>query len=65
VKKIMRRPVVTVSPDATIVEAASLMLEHKIAGLPVVEQGKVVGILTESDIFRLMVEAWRTEPAAL
>ncbi len=61
VSKVMHRPVLTVRPDATIAEAASLMLEHKIAGLPVVEHDKVVGILTESDIFRIVVEAWRTE----
>ncbi|MBI3742332.1 MAG: CBS domain-containing protein, partial [Chloroflexi bacterium] len=36
--------------------AAKLMLEHKIGGLPVMDQGKLVGIITESDIFRVLVQ---------
>jgi acetoin utilization protein AcuB len=64
VGKLMHKPVLTIRSDATIAEAASLMLEHKIAGLPVVEGGKVVGILTESDIFRIVVETWRSEAQA-
>ena len=61
VRQVMHHPVITVSPQATIAEAAALMLRHKIAGLPVVEGGRVVGILTESDIFRLTVETWQAE----
>jgi CBS domain-containing protein len=61
VRKVMHKPVITVAPDATIAQAARLMLEHKIAGLPVVEAGRVVGILTESDIFRLMAGSWQAE----
>jgi CBS domain-containing protein len=50
---------VTISPEATIAEAAKVMLERKISGLPVVNStGQVVGIITESDIFRIMVRAW-------
>ena len=46
----------TVEPDATIGEAARLMLENKVSGLPVVdEKGKVLGIITESDIFSMVV----------
>jgi CBS domain-containing protein len=56
--KLMTKDPITISPEATIGEAASLMLKHKIAGLPVVELGQVVGILTESDIFRLVVRDW-------
>jgi CBS domain-containing protein len=59
IEKIMTRRPITISPDATIGQAARLMMDHKISGLPVVENGdKVVGIITESDIFRLIVEAW-------
>ncbi len=58
VERIMTRDVQSVGPDATIREAARLMLERKIGGLPVVEAGKVVGILTESDIFRMVVQGW-------
>ena len=50
---------ITISHTATIGEAASLMLKRKISGLPVVtEQGRIVGIITENDIFRMVVEAW-------
>jgi len=40
---------ITVSPDNTLGEAARLMVEHKVGGLPVVDQGKLVGIITETD----------------
>jgi acetoin utilization protein AcuB len=48
---IMTRAVHTVSPDDPLERAARLMLENDIAGLPVVEEGHVVGMITESDIF--------------
>jgi CBS domain-containing protein len=56
----------TVAPDDTIQWAAELMLENQVSGLPVVEDDRVVGIVTESDIFRLIVTAWAEErtPAA-
>jgi CBS domain-containing protein len=48
--QIMTRPVFTVLPDATIVEAANLMLRRHISGLPVVDAaGKLVGIVSEGD----------------
>ena len=56
VEDIMSKKPVTVAPDATIYGAAQIMLQNKIAGLPVVDQGKVVGIITESDIFRMVVQ---------
>ncbi|MEJ2750334.1 MAG: CBS domain-containing protein [Anaerolineae bacterium] len=47
---------ITVSEDSTIGEAADLMLEHKVSGLPVTnDAGQLVGIITESDIFRMVV----------
>lgn len=49
---------VTVMPGDTIQEAAERMLEFAISGLPVVEGEHLVGIITESDIFRLIVETW-------
>ena len=53
VKDIMTRDPVTVAPEDTVERAAQLMLENTISGLPVVDdQGKVVGILTQSDVFR-------------
>ena len=49
----------TISQEATISTAAEIMLEKKFSGLPVVDDvGKLVGIITESDIFRLVVREW-------
>ena len=53
---LMTRNVVTIGPDADLNEVARTMLERKIGGLPVVEHGRLVGIVTESDIFRRFVE---------
>lgn len=56
VDRIMTRDVVTVSPDATIRDAANLMLKHEVGALPVMENDRLVGIITESDIFRVIVQ---------
>ena len=51
--QIMSRPVITVTPDTTIVEAANTMLQKHISGLPVVDgTGKLVGMLSEGDFVR-------------
>jgi CBS domain-containing protein len=56
VGKLMTRKVRTVTPDALVVDAADLMTEHKIAGLPVVDsEGAVIGIVTESDLLKMLV----------
>jgi acetoin utilization protein AcuB len=52
---------VTVAPDETIQEAAERMLENQVSGLPVVENDHLVGILTESDIFKIVVNWWAEE----
>ena len=49
-REFMSTALVTISPDVTIEEAAGLMIEHRISGLPVVEDGKLVGLITETDI---------------
>ena len=59
--RIMSRNLVTVHPSTTIQEAANLMLSRKISGLPVMENDRLVGIITESDIFRLVVKTWEKE----
>jgi acetoin utilization protein AcuB len=59
--RLMTRNPVTVADDATITEAARLMLQRKISGLPVVKNGHLVGIITESDIFRLVVRTWENQ----
>jgi acetoin utilization protein AcuB len=43
---------VTISPSISAEDAARLMLEHKIGGIPVVDQGKLVGIVSTSDLLR-------------
>ena len=48
----MRAPVITLTPYATVEDAARLMLKHKIGGLPIVDDGKVVGIVTTSDLLK-------------
>jgi acetoin utilization protein AcuB len=56
IDQLMTREVVSVSPDCPLEEAASLMVKHKIGSLPVVETGKLVGIVTETDIFSWFVD---------
>jgi acetoin utilization protein AcuB len=55
VAQFMTRRPITVAPDTTISQAAHLMLEHKISGLPVLSGGRLVGILTESDLYRALM----------
>jgi acetoin utilization protein AcuB len=63
IKEIMTHHPIVISQEATIDEAAQVMLENKISGLPVVDyHGELVGIITESDIFRIVVQAWREVP---
>jgi CBS domain-containing protein len=51
--QIMTRQVITVRPDTTIVEAAGIMLQNHVSGLPVVDaSGKLVGIVSEGDFLR-------------
>ncbi len=60
VGQVMHRDVVTTRPDTPIAEAAALMVDHHIGGLPVVDarQG-VIGVITETDVFRAFVERER------
>ncbi len=57
VKQIMTRRPYTVSPEAAIEEAALVMREKKIGCLPVVDKGRLVGILTETDILDAFIES--------
>jgi len=51
--QIMTRSVITIAPDATILEAAKTMLQHHVSGLPVVDAaGKLVGVVSEGDFIR-------------
>ena len=56
VKEVMHRDLLTVGPDATVSEAAQILLRNKYGCLPVVDAvGNLLGILTESDFLRLTV----------
>jgi CBS domain-containing protein len=61
VEKVMSKRVLTVTPETPMLDAAEIMLEHKVSGLPVVDHQQLVGIITESDIFRMLVKSRRPE----
>lgn len=55
--EIMHKPVVSIKPDSTLADAANEMMTRHIGCLPVVEDGKhVMGMLTETDLFRALAE---------
>ncbi|MDQ7842311.1 MAG: CBS domain-containing protein [Armatimonadota bacterium] len=56
VAEVMTKTVITVDPSTTVEEAAVLMRRHKIGGMPVVEGGSVIGVITESDIFDAFID---------
>lgn len=56
VEKIMTRKVITVTEDLPIEEAARIMADNKISGLPVMRGDMLVGIITETDLFKLFIE---------
>jgi len=56
VKKVMSSPVISIEPSAPIEEAARIMADNDIGGLSVVDNGKLIGIITESDIFKMFIE---------
>lgn len=65
VEKLMTRKPITVHPDTALTEAARLMLQHKIGALPVLRDGQLVGIITESDIFRAFMRLLDNETVAV
>lgn len=56
VKEVMSKEVVTISPYCPIEEAAARMFQQKIGALPVVKDGRIVGILTETDVLGMLAE---------
>jgi CBS-domain-containing membrane protein len=65
VRDVMTRDVHAIGPHDTVGRAAQLMVVHRVGGLPVVEDRKLVGIVTESDLFRFMVKQLQaSDPAA-
>jgi acetoin utilization protein AcuB len=59
--EIMTQSVITIGPDRPVREGAQLMLDHKIGALPVLDDGHLIGIITETDIVRAFVRT--TAPA--
>lgn len=56
VRQIMTRPVITVEGECPIEEAARIMVENQVSCLPVMNGENLVGIITETDIFKVLVE---------
>jgi acetoin utilization protein AcuB len=65
VGKIMSTKLITIAPNCEAADAARLMLTHRIGALPVVDWGRVIGIVTETDVVRAFAEstAARSEAA--
>ncbi|MEZ4674751.1 MAG: CBS domain-containing protein [Caldilineaceae bacterium] len=55
VERVMSRDVIVVTEEMSLLDAARLLVQYKIGGLPVLADGKVVGMVTESDIFGVVV----------
>jgi len=53
---VMARPAITVAPDMLLDQAANLLVKHKVGGLPVMDGGKLVGIITAIDLLRAFGE---------
>jgi acetoin utilization protein AcuB len=56
VERVMAKEVITVDENTPIEEAARIMADHHIGGLPVMHKGRLVGIITETDLFNIFLE---------
>jgi acetoin utilization protein AcuB len=56
VRDVMTKKVLSVSEDTPIEEAARIMADNKIGGLPVLRDDRIVGIITETDLFKVLLE---------
>ena len=56
VQDVMTKEVVSIEEDTPLEEAARIMVDNKIGGLPVVRDGTLVGIITETDLFKIFLE---------
>jgi CBS domain-containing protein len=60
VGSVMTSSVMTIAPEREAAAAAQLMLDHKIGALPVIDEGRLVGIVTETDMLRAFVRSAQT-----
>ncbi len=58
ITRVMSTPPVIISPEAEIKQAARLLAEKRIGCLPVIEEGKLVGLVTETDVLRCIAGRW-------
>lgn len=56
IEDVMTKEVITVTEDTPIEDAARIMADNKIGGLPVMRDGELVGIITETDLFKILLE---------
>ena len=56
VEEIMTREVIVVQEDDPLEEAARIMVDNKVGGLPVMRDGKLAGLITETDVFKTFME---------
>ena len=56
IKEVMRTKVTTIPPDAPVEEAAMVMLDGNIGALPVIDDGRLSGIISDKDIFHALVD---------
>jgi acetoin utilization protein AcuB len=61
VRDVMTYDPVTIQSEDTLQDAAERMLEYQVSGLPVLDGGRLVGIITESDVFRLVIDSLAQE----
>ena len=57
---VMKSPVLTVAPDDTLEHASTVMLDNEVSGLPVVDGNRLMGMITESDVFEAFNEIMGT-----
>ena len=60
VEKVMTKKLITVTPETLVEDAARMLVDNNIGGLPVLEKDTLVGIVTESDLFRLLIDGFGT-----
>jgi len=65
VEEVMTREVITVTEDAAIEEAGRIMADKKISGLPVMRGGELVGIITESHLFNILLELFGAQQSGV